>query len=615
MQKYSRYSIKFKITAVSVTITLIIAIVTVSVCYFSFMNPLKNNLIQTTEFGLQVAVDSISEKMNNIMLLPSWSNTSSLITSALYKGSAYSNSQRIKTYDRLLEEYMNNGSTEYINRLMIGNFRGDYMQILKDVNVGSANDYQAVCNLSYFNTLLDSDKYEWIGIAEDELTVYKKPTIPIIRPIYSNFSNARIGWIYIAVLPTIITDALNSYTVPSDSNLYFTINEITYKLAGNELLPVIDNYLSVKELESDTVYDSTRTFEIIDSDNRHRTVITCPSSIDGWYISQILSDAEISAQHNTFILILVSITLAIVSLGLIMTMLLNRFINSPVKAILKKVKAISSGDFSAAPEIETADELGQIGRGINELSTNVVQLMDKRVDAEKQQRELEYQILQSQINPHFLYNTLNSIKWMATIQNATGIAEMTTALSRLLKNISKGTKQMIPLSEELALLKDYALIQEYRYGGVVTISYNIPEEFESCIIPKLSLQPLVENAIFHGIEAKGSDGQITVTAEKTGSDLLLTVEDNGIGMSKELIDAIMSGKEDKSGDSFRKVGISNVHSRVRYAYSESKSASDKAPIPNERYGITIESEPGCYTRMSLLIPFINSDDYYAASDS
>lgn len=164
---------------------------------------------------------------------------------------------------------------------------------------------------------------------------------------------------------------------------------------------------------------------------------------------------------------------------------------------------IAGGDFSRDPSVEWEHELGDIGRGINDLSENVSELMEKRLEDEKQKQDLEYKMLQSQINPHFLYNTLNSIKWMATIQGATGISEMTTSLSRLLKSISKGTSLLIDIREELSLLENYFTIQSYRYGGTITMDIQVDNEslYNSEII-KFTLQPLVENAIFHGIEPK-----------------------------------------------------------------------------------------------------------------
>ncbi|MBP3544164.1 MAG: histidine kinase, partial [Lachnospiraceae bacterium] len=227
--------------------------------------------------------------------------------------------------------------------------------------------------------------------------------------------------------------------------------------------------------------------------------------------------------------------------------------------------------------------------------------MDKRIADEKQKKDLEYQILQSQINPHFLYNTLNSIKWMATIQNAAGIAEMTTALARLLKNISKGNRQIISMREELELLKDYVLIQNYRYGGMVNVSYSIPDDgLLDYAIPKLTLQPIVENAIFHGIEAKGANGQITVVFEheNESSDISIHITDNGVGMSEELIQKVLSGSEDeKKTDFFRKVGIHNVDLRLKHTFGE-------------QYGISISSKKGEYTTMTIRLALRREEEFH-----
>lgn len=237
------------------------------------------------------------------------------------------------------------------------------------------------------------------------------------------------------------------------------------------------------------------------------------------------------------------------------------------------------------------------------MSENIVTLMDKRVADEKQKKDLEYQILQSQINPHFLYNTLNSIKWMATIQNATGIADMTTALARLLKSVSKGTSSMVTLREELDLVKDYFLIQQYRYGGSITMDYHIEsEDLYGCEIHRFTLQPIIENALFHGIEPKGTAGAITVSAESgtvNGKKVLkISVTDNGIGMTRETIDSVLH-EEDNPGknktDFFRHVGISNVNRRIQYDFGL-------------EYGITIVSEPGVYTTMTIVRPYINQSE-------
>ena len=223
--------------------------------------------------------------------------------------------------------------------------------------------------------------------------------------------------------------------------------------------------------------------------------------------------------------------------------------------------------------------------GINLMTRQISDLMDRRLEDEKNKRDLEYRMLQSQINPHFLYNTLNSIKWMATIQNATGIVEMTTALSRFLKILSKETRELVTLRDELLLLDDYLVIQKYRYGGSVNFEKNIEEGLLDTPIPRFILQPLVENAIFHGIEPKGS-GNIVLLAEKQDAEVLISLTDDGVGMATPTLPA--------DDESVRGLGIRSVDERLRYAFGEG-------------YGLSIESKQGSYTRVTIRVP-CNGED-------
>ncbi len=175
---------------------------------------------------------------------------------------------------------------------------------------------------------------------------------------------------------------------------------------------------------------------------------------------------------------------------------------------------------------------------------------------------------------------------------------MTTALARLLKNVSKGTASMIPLREELDLIKDYFLIQQYRYGGSVTIEYQIQsDELYNCQIHRFSLQPIIENALFHGIEPKGAAGRIIVSAEAEEiageKGLMIRVTDNGIGMSEEMIEKVLREDTDSHNKTefFRHVGISNVNKRIQYDFGP-------------EYGITITSRQGEFTTMTIRLPYV-----------
>lgn len=408
------------------------------------------------------------------------------------------------------------------------------------------------------------------------------------------------------------------------SNVAFDMKDITYFArwcgSSNDILKYLNTFQdkpplavasrSDKSLRSIALNSAERLKEEFHNTSRYitRVIVSTNSasnflqvvSTSGDTLSYNIDDL-VEQQRQVYLLLIGAIAIAILSLGFFMAMSLNRTINQPVAKIQKKIHAIAQGDFSRDESIEWNHELGDIGKGVNTLAFDVVNLMNRRIEDEKQKKDLQYQILQSQINPHFLYNTLNSIKWMATIQGSPGIAEMTTALARLLRQVAKGSCAMITLEEELNLVKDYFLIQQYRYGGGIAIDYRIQsQDLYQCMVHRFSLQPIVENALFHGIEPKGSTGKIVIKAwicpdgdpvsQKT--ELHISITDNGVGMSQETIEKVLHQKPSKkSADFFRQVGIANVDQRIRHEFGE-------------KYGISIESQVGVYTTMTITTPCI-----------
>ena len=167
---------------------------------------------------------------------------------------------------------------------------------------------------------------------------------------------------------------------------------------------------------------------------------------------------------------------------------------------------------------------------------------------------------------------------------------MTTAVARLLKSVAKGTRKVIPLREEISLLDNYFLIQQYRYGGAITLKKDLDENLLDNVILRFTLQPLLENAIFHGIEPKGGAGNIRVAArlqdEKT---VEVSVEDDGVGMDETAIRKIFADENENTSGLFRQIGIRNVHRRIQYEFGE-------------QYGLTITGKPGVFTRASVLLP-------------
>lgn len=593
MKRFFPQTIKNRITIVIMFSTIMTTILISYFCFSTFQFLLRKNLIQSTGSNLQLVMKNIENNMDDIENLAKWCSINTQISSYVSNAPQHISSvEAINTYKRLQEELRNSRASNYIGRLIISNPKNALLQNLDGSSEGFLTDGKTSRELPYFDELIQAKDFKWIGLKKDPFQSKSNSLIiPIIRPVYSSFDSSVDGWVYISVNTSIITNYLENYTQESDSELYVVINHILYLYKNKELKEVSSKFSIIK---SDTAeYNSDITYYTIkNEEGLTRTIVCYASNLKGWYIAQSLSSEQLIVQKEAYFPLILFIIGLLFSLGFILTYTFNRMINKPISKINKKIFEISAGDFSKNPSIESSDEIGAIGKGINILSQDVLDLIESRVADEKQKKELEFKMLQSQINPHFLYNTLNSIKWMATIQNASGIPEMTTSLARLLRNIAKGTSQLITIKEELDLLKDYITIQQYRYGGTITVNYNImSEDLYDCHVIKFTLQPIVENAIFHGIEPKGIEGVIDINISSTQKNTLnIEVIDNGVGMNEDKIKELLTSKETTSKTSFNNIGVSNVNERIKLTFG------------NE-YGLNIKSEINQYTNMIITIPY------------
>lgn len=568
--------------------------------YYIFQNYLQQSMIHSTESSLQLLADTINSSLDDVYRMVRFCQTNGDIATYIEKSSYSGTGLAVSTYDRMTEEYNNNPSNGYMPRVAVVS-DGRFLQIC-NISYSTTTDLaEQIPDLPYYETLLSAPGYDFsTGLVPDPFIRKTKLMLPIIRPITYKYSSIQGGYLYIEVSDDLFCAPLKRYTMAEDSAVYLRLGEHCYLLEDDRFVETALSYEVVRDLTDSTSPANTSVTQIRNADATEQIVVTIPLNMRDCYIVQSISRQELWNQQFLFWAILVGILVGLLAIGFFLMFLMSQMIHTPLAQIRAKIERISGGDFSRDPSIEWDHELGEIGRGINDLSENVYTLMNRRLEDEKQKKDLEYQMLQSQINPHFLYNTLNSIKWMATIQGSDGISEMTTSLSRLLKSISKGTRLLVPIREELALLEDYFTIQNYRYGGTIVFSIQVEEEaiYDSQIV-KFTLQPLVENAIFHGIEPKGGVGHITVHAfremsdENTVPDIYINVTDDGVGMSEKKAMQILLDNSESSAEFFREIGISNVQKRIQYEFGES-------------YGITIDSVEGEYTTMSIRIPFVTA---------
>ncbi|MDD3795387.1 MAG: sensor histidine kinase [Lachnospiraceae bacterium] len=273
------------------------------------------------------------------------------------------------------------------------------------------------------------------------------------------------------------------------------------------------------------------------------------------------------------------------------TWLYFKRITDPIKKIIGQMKKVEEGNLQVQVDTDVQNEFGNLGESFNHMIVRVRELMETVVAAERSKKELELEVLHAQINPHFLYNTLSTIRFMAKIKGEESISSAIVALTKLLRiSISFG-KEMIQLKEEICYVDNYMLIQRLRFNQRFHYEYNLLPEHEKILVPKLILQPIVENALIYGMEESSEDQEkvlnIKIYTENVENGVEVVAQDNGPGMTKERIQEIF--REEKDINKFSKVGLNNVNQRIKLYCGES-------------YGILIDSEPGRGTRIIIRLP-------------
>lgn len=283
-----------------------------------------------------------------------------------------------------------------------------------------------------------------------------------------------------------------------------------------------------------------------------------------------------------------------------LTFLINSIVRHLLRhfyEILKSIRAIQKGDLSVRIENNGTDEMGELGEQINKMLDRIEQLIRESIDREVLVKNSEIRALQNQINAHFIYNVLESIKMMAEIDEEYAISDAITSLGKLLRYSMRWVSGNVRVEEEIEYIKNYLALINLRFDYEIYLSLNIPEMILQQEIPKMSLQPIIENAICHGIEQIAEDTSIYMKGMVDGGDCVIEITDTGKGMSEEEVERLkkkITGEIETSGGSGNGIGLKNVQDRIRMSFGE-------------KYGIGIASKLGCYTKITVRIPMSRTD--------
>lgn len=264
---------------------------------------------------------------------------------------------------------------------------------------------------------------------------------------------------------------------------------------------------------------------------------------------------------------------AILSLvAVIAAVYISRIVYRPVRKLMVAMQEVSAGEMATRAEVVSNDEIGLAAKEFNRMLDRIEELIKQLIAEEKKKKDAELEALQYQITPHFMYNTLNSIKCYALIHGQKEIATVIEDFVELLQTCIRKKGAFLTVAEEVQILENYIHLQEFRNGEAYQTEYKIEREAEQCKIPRLLLQPLVENAIIHGLDIKKQKKRLLIEAYTSGSRLYLEVKDNGRGMSEEQIEELLKKKEKKT-KGFTAVGIQNIQDRLKLYYGKQAKLS------------------------------------------
>ena len=321
--------------------------------------------------------------------------------------------------------------------------------------------------------------------------------------------------------------------------------------------------------------------------------VICPSEDTGWTAVGVVYTEELLQMQGAMIRSYAAIGACALTVALVIAFLLSKSITQPIHALQHTMHQVEQGDLNVRCGVTAGNELGQLSDSFNHMIATTQSLMDETARVAEQKRISEWRALQAQIQPHFLYNTLDSIIWMSHAGRNAEVVEMTSALASLLRRSIGTGSDTNTLAEELDHVKSYLTIQKMRYNEKLQYELDMDPQTADCLLPKLILQPLVENAIYHGIKVKQTGGTVRVESILEEERLLITVEDDGVGMTEEQIARIFEKKQSDAEST--KIGVYNVNERLQYYFGSEASM---------RY----YSTPGKRTMVMLVLPIVREKE-------
>lgn len=519
----------------------------------------RQQLLYRSQRDLEQVMQQVQAQVNQVSDLINWITHDAQILQLLDRPP-----QQAEYYDTVFHTVVTNLENQlsyralnpYLQSLFLRGVNGLDIRAGSEASLNSEDTIMALINET------DYDATYW-GAQRKNAALFtpEENIIPYCYPIV-NQDGTRIGWVVALFSEKLFTDQYEGFTKGSSTPACL-FNGDGALLCGNPVEETLQG-----------------------------TVLKKISEASGWQMEICILKTTLHQQKNA-LFITVALLCGLITLSMILlSWRMNRMLVQPINHMAKQVNLIAAGRFQPQERRPEITELDELGNRILDMQQDIQHLMAQERQREKDKQQLEIQILQAQMNPHFLYNTLNTIRLMAAMQGKKSISTMIEALEKILHANLLTQQDCITVAQELELLKSYIYIQNIRQKG--RLQWRI-EGMDAALlqqqIPKFLLQPLVENAIIHGLPDPISEGCIVISGTHYGNEMCLTVQDNGVGMSEAQLEKVRA--ELHEPDSMQTthghgIALRNVQRRIQLHYGK-------------QYGISVESTAGkgCYVQVHL----------------
>ena len=413
--------------------------------------------------------------------------------------------------------------------------------------------------------------------------------IPVSRSVELTTGGESYEGVLVFYFPVQDLDAaLESYGSTAKEYCYLLDgeDEILYHPYQKKLECGISEEWSYGYLDSENSYMNIRNRQGVWMLGTHKIGYT------GWKLVMVSSLSSVQKENMKIYQLIFSFLCLAGILMLGVDVILIQKITKPVSRLHQAIQSFGVGKLDVRVDETGIGEISSLEQGFNQMAGEIQELMDRSISQEQEKRHMERRLLQAQISPHFLYNTLDSIIWMIQGKQYEGAGKMVSLLARFFRvALSKG-KDIIPLRQEVEHATSYLSIQNIRFQDKFDFELNIDESLMEYLCPKITIQPILENAIYHGVENMFGDGEIILSIQEHGEDICIEVSDNGESMTEEQVEKILHHDIRKTSGKGSGVGVYNVDSRIKLLYGEN-------------YGISIQSELDEGTTVKILLPKVS----------